>query len=511
MVRLRRASGGREEGLLKRAEALRRSSDPLLPERTRDCPPEPFEKLSERFEEVRAFKDDSERLDRMRRWGDDFARAYAGFLRFYLEPELPPLLPARLGGMEVSYAPLARAPAEYQIAVQQYDDPRRLALGYLALARKGFYFYALPERLLCTGRNANPPGEFLRKQDTDLPYRFERDGASGAFRCPHLAQGSPVPWIGVNWTPANRSFRICARCAKDDVQLLGALAAGVAQPRPEDAFEVEAALNVDCRGGPNCIHHQLPAMSRGLRHRYVAGKVGDREFLQEFVREVEPEVERSGARLRVAGGVCYGGNDAEFIAALAPNEVERAALERVLPGVPGLFELSEPTASQALERLWRAHAEEIVAAIEPDEASARRLVEESRASPGRVSELLRRAAQRAEERTKLSALPHYDGLPREAVFVDLVARSFRVGGAAAAERRIEQSLPREGKERGLAWGLLVALGRSGPHAWQFTDTERRFGESLAGPAQTLLEVPPEAYGRAFGALLSAAGVAGGPA
>jgi hypothetical protein len=508
MVRLRRASGGREEGLLKRVEALRRSVDPLLPERTRECPPEPFERLRDRFEEVRALKDDAARLDRYRRWGDPFARAYAGFLRFYLEPELPPLLPARAGGAEVSYAPLARAPAEFQIAVQQYDDPRRLLLGYLGLARKGFYFYALPDRLLCTGRDPRPPAEFLRKQDTALPYRFERGADAGAFRCSHLVAGEPVPWIGVDWPAASRSFRVCRRCAKPDAQLLGALAAGLAQPRAERAFEVSAELNVDCRGGPGCVHRALPAPPRSLVKRYSVGRLSDREFVEEYVRSVEPVVARTPGRLFVAGGVCYGSDAAAFLDGLRPNPVERRALEQVLPSVHGLFELPEPTASQALERLWKSHAEEIVAAIESDPDEARRLVAEARANPGRVSDLLRRAAQRSDERARLSALPTYHDLSPEGAFVDAVARTHRVAGPVGAERRIEQELPREGKVRGIAWGLLLALDRAVPHSWQFSDTERQFGASLAGPARQLLEAPPEGYDAALGALLSAAGVAG---
>ncbi len=510
MVRIRRASGGREEGLLKSVEALRRSSEPLLPKLTRECPTEPFDRLRDRFEEVRAERDDEKRLDRMRRWGDPFARAYAGFLRFYLESDLPALLPARLGGAEVSYAPLARAPAEFQIAVQQHADPRRLMLGYLWLARKGYYFYALPDRLLCVGREATPPPEFLRKQDEALPYRFERAG-SGSFVCPHLARHDPVPFLGVEWTSADRSFRICSRCAREDAQLLGSLAAGMAQPRAEQAFDVTAELNVDCRGGPECVHHHLPPLSRRTRGRYSAGRISDKEFLQAYVDETSPSVAGGGQRLFVAGGVCYGGNRSAFVDGLHPNSVERRALEEVLPSVDGLFELAEPTASQALERLWRGHAEAIVAAIEPDPEEARRLVEQAKAAPGRISELLRRAAQQAEERSKLAALPRYGHLAPEAAFADSVARSFRVGGAVAAERWIVQNLPREGKERGLAWGLLTALGRSGPHAWQFSDTERQFGESLAAASRSLLEIPPEGYDGALVALLNSAGVAGGTA
>jgi hypothetical protein len=313
----------------------------------------------------------------------------------------------------------------------------------------------------------------------------------------------------VDWTSAGRTFRICQRCAREDAQLLGALAAGIAQPKAEDAFAVTAELNVDCRGGPDCVHHRLPPLSRRLIKSYTNGRVSDREMIVEFVRETEPEVARAGGPLFIAGGVCYGTDRAQFMQALHPTRVERSALEQVLPSVDSVFQLTDPTASQALERLWRTHAEEIVQAIEPDPEEAQRLVQEARAAPGRISDLLRRAARKAEERQTLSALPQYEGLGPEAAFADGVARSFRIGGPEPAERRIESTLPREGKERGVAWGMLLAIGRSTPHTWQFSDTERGFGQSLEAAARALLEAPPSEYDAALQHLLSQAGVAPG--
>ncbi|HYK92627.1 MAG TPA: hypothetical protein VEY07_01110, partial [Thermoplasmata archaeon] len=173
----------------------------------------------------------------------------------------------------------------------------------------------------------------------------------------------------------------------------------------------------------------------------------------------------------------------------------------------GLFEVDEAAASRALEKLWPGHAEAIVAAIVPDARRAQQLVREARANPGRVSDLLRRASRETRDQAVLDALPQYVELTREAAFVDGVARAFRTQGSAEAVKRLLQSLPAEGKERGLAFGLLTALGQAPSHRWQFTDTERQFGESLARAAEHLLQVEPDGYHAALDALLGRAGVA----
>jgi len=74
-------------------------------------------------------------------------------------------------------------------------------------------------------------------------------------------------------------------------------------------------------------------------------------------------------------------------------------------------------------------------------------------------------------------------------------------------KRLLHDLPREGKVRGIAYGFLIALGQDGQHRWQFTDTEQRFGESLAPAAEALFAVPSTGYHDALDGLLGRAGVA----
>ncbi len=513
MPRARRASGGREGELLDRASHLRKGIDGLLPKLTPECPKDRFERLRGALEEVREDRDDRDRLlRRSRAWGgEDLAKAYAGLLAFYLEPELPALLVAPFPGGDISYAPLSKAPKEAEVAVQQSADPRRLLLGYLPMARKGMHFFAAPHQLYATGDSPKPPGEFRDAKLKNLPYRLTAGSDDRRWGCAHLAGGPGAGLtLAVGWPGAGLTLRVCRRCAKADRHLLGHLTEGAAVPDVEEEFPVSVELGVQCRGGPRCFHAQVPSPSKRLHQLYVFGRVGDGEFLESYRKEIEPLADRVSPPIWVAGGVCYGTDRAAFVKALGPTPEETRALDEVLPEVSGMFEIEEATASRALEKLWPSFADQIVRAIVPDEARADALVREARSNPGRVSELLGRAARETREREILGALPVYRDLPSEARFIDGAGRAYRTGGAPGAERTILATLPREGKERGLAWGLLTALSRAEPHRWQFSETERQFGEALAPLAHEYLEAPPAEYHQRLGRLLASAGVAGWP-
>lgn len=507
MARVHKASGVRERDLIDRAKALRGTVDPLLPRLGPECPSDRFDRRRAELEEVREARDDERRLERLSRWGDPLARAYAGLLHFYLDPKPPTVVSFSLPGGEVSYAPFARTDREAEVAVQQSDAPDRLLLGYLVWARKGLHFFATRKTLYCSGLVADPPPEFRAEKVAGLPYRLIENPEAHRFECAHLQAGEPRPFLEVGWPGGSTRFRVCRRCAKADRHLLSSLSDGAAGPDPSVDFPVSAELNVRCRGGPDCPHASLPPLARHLRRDYELGKLSDAGLVDAFVSELSARVERSGRTTLLAGGVCYGHALASFLDALAPTPVERRALEAVLASWDGPFEVDEPRASRALEKLWSDHAETIVRTIVPDPEEARRLIDDTRSSPGRVAELLKRAERSSEEKELLDTLPRYSRLAQEAAWVDRVARSYRTHHEAGAERTIVQSLPSEGKERGLAFAFLLALGRDGAHAWQFSPTEREFGASLKERARELLSAPSDQYHGALDRLLQAAGVA----
>ena len=507
VARIHRGSGTREQDLLQRAKALKESVAPLLPRLTPDCPTDRFDRRRADLEEVRAARDDARRLTRLSRWGDPLARSYAGLLKFALEPAPPVIASFPLPDGEASYASLARSDREAEVAVQQGQDPARLLLGYIHWARKGFHFFAGRRTLWCTGPSPSPPQEFRTEKLSGLPYRLIEVPEHRRFDCPHLKNGEPRPYLEVRWSGADSSFRVCRRCTKEDRHLLSSLSDGTASPNPSAEFPVRAELNVRCSAGPECVHADLPSLSRGLAREYELGRVSDAQVIDRYVAELKPRIERANRPTYVAGGVCYGSDARRFVDALAPSAVERRALEAALRDRDRYLEVDEPSASRALERLWPDHAEVILASIVKDPEEARRWVDDTRGAPGRIAEILKRAQRMSDEREVLEALPRYSRLAHEAEWVDRVAREFRARREAGAERFILQSLPREGKERGIAFGFLIALGRANAHSWQFTPTEQEFGSSLADRAHLVLAAPAGQYHAALDRLLQAAGVA----
>jgi hypothetical protein len=508
MARLRRISAVRKEDLLDRAKALRGSVEPLLPKLTADCPTDRFDRLRSELEEVREARDDEARLDRFARKGDPLARAYGGLLRFYLKPEAIVVATYPLPNGSIPYAPLARTEPEMEVAVQHSHDPDRLLIGYLDWTRRGFHFFATGNRLWCTGRSSEPPPGFRTSKTADLPYRFVADPENQRFTCSHLADGEPRPYLEVGWRGARTQYRVCDRCVKPDRHLLSSLSDGVAVPDPTAEFPVTTELNVRCRGGADCVHAHLPELSRGLRQLYEKGRLGDADLLREYVSELRPRIERTSRPTFVVNGTCFGDNLDGFLTEIHPTPVERRALETVLRETPGYFSIDRATAGQALEQLWPKHAEAIVHSIVEEPREAQKIIEELRgAPPGRVAEILKRVQRLREEREVLEALPKYTGLSQQAEYVDRIARIYRTHGEADAERALFEYLPREGNVRGLAFALLLGLGRAQSHAWQFSESEQKYGTFLAEAARLTLTASPPAYHDALTRLFLAAGVA----
>lgn len=506
-MRIRRASGSREDELVRRATRLRQSVDPLLPRLAGEADRASYDKLRQALEAVREDRDDAARLGRVGRFADPLVRAYAGLLAFYLEPELPAFAVARYPAGEISFAPLNAAPKEAHIAVQNADDPHRLLLGYLERARHGEHFFATDDALYATGASPEPPEAFLTALRKHLPYRLEVVEGGRRWACTHRAREEPVPSLRVHWNGPEITFELCERCARDDRQLLSRLTEGVAVPKPDRVFETDASLNVLCPPSRACPHQRLGGLDRTQRREYVFGNRSDRAILREFRQSATDALRSTGQTVYVAAGHCYGAERGAFLDALQPTPPERRALEAALGEPSGLVEVDEAAASPVLERLWPQRAEPIAEAITGSPAEARRLMAEISSSGGRVADRLRRAAQQAADRQRLGQLPRYEGLSAEAARADGCARAFRVGGAAEAVRRALEGLPPAGRERGVAYGFLAALGGAEPHNWQFADTERNFGLALAPSARQMLEAPDAEYDGALAGLMAAAGVA----
>ena len=516
MPRIRYTSGGKEGEVLARARALTKDPTLLLP-RAPDGSVSPlFPRLVQDLKTVQGHAEDPDQLDRLTFRGEPLARAYAGLLHYAAKrPSLNHQV-ARLPTGDIPYLPVERVPKEELIAVQYFDDPRRLLLGYLHYARPslfgggGNHFYATEDAVVCTGRSADPPASFVDNALRAVPYRLTSvpgDPGTGSIllACAHLVRGDREPYLEVRWASAHRTLRVCRRCAGEDRHLLASLFGSMVVPDPAGDFEVTVVYPLQHEHREACPAGELSALSRRSEKAYRDGRLADQELVKEHLAEVEGSLRSHRGRLLIGGGRCFGEEVPLFVDALDPTPAERTALRRVLGRREEPLLAPELSAGKVVEALWKDHARELLRAVGASPAEVDRFSAEGR-SGGRAAETLNRVARRRAEEATVAELPRYQELSAEAHLADDLARRYRRGGASDVEHRISVADPPEGKVRGLAWAFLVALGKEQAQAWRFSDTEKEFGGSLAPSAQRLLQAAPAEYHEALERLLIEAGV-----
>ncbi len=516
MPRIRYTSGGKEGEVLARARALAKDPTLLLP-RAPDGSLSPlFPRLAQDLKTVQGHAEEPDQLDRLTFRGEPLARAYAGLLHYAAKrPSLNHQL-ARFPTGDIPYLPVERVPKEELIAVQYFDDPRRLLLGFLHYARPslfgggGYHFYATQEAVVCTGKSADPPASFVEDALRAIPYRLgtlpRGDGSEGVvLACAHLVRGDREPYLEIRWASAHRTLRVCRRCAGEDRHLLGSLSGSMVVPDPAGDFEVDVVYPLKHEHREPCPAGEPSHLSRRSEKAYRDGRLADSELLKEHLTEVEGSFRAHRGRLLLGGGRCFGEEVPLFVDALDPTPAERTALRRVLGRREEPLLAPELSAGKVVEALWKDHARELLRAVGASPAEVERFSAEGR-SGGRAAETLNRVARRRAEEATVAELPRYLELSAEAHLADDLARRYRRGGASDVEHRISVADPPEGKVRGLAWAFLVALGKEQAQAWRFSETEREFGGSLAPAAERLLKSSPEGYHDALERLLTEAGV-----
>ncbi len=382
MPRIRYTSGGKEGEVLARARALAKDPTLLLP-RTPDGSLSPlFPRLAQDLRTVQGHAEEPDQLDRLTFRGEPLARAYAGLLHYAAKrPSLNHQV-ARFPTGDIPYLPVERVPKEELIAVQYFDDPRRLLLGYLHYARPslfgggGFHFYATQEAVVCTGKAADPPASFVEDALRAIPYRLsplpKADGSDGGvLACTHLARGDREPYLEVRWASAHRTLRVCRRCAGEDRHLLASLSGSMVVPDPAGDFEVDVVYPLKHEHREPCPAGEPPGLSRRSEKAYRDGRLADSELLKEHLTEVEGSFRSHRGRLLRGGGRCFGEEVPLFVDALDPTPAERTALRRVLGRSEEPLLVPELSAGKVVEALWKDHARELLRALRLDGATGR--------------------------------------------------------------------------------------------------------------------------------------------
>ncbi len=526
----RGATAHEEQEFLRRAEVLREDPRKILANFEtcgKSCFLCPFPGLDRKLRKVQAVADDAAALDSAARHAHPLASAYAATL-LLVAPEkrpgndeeedsaaaagrrqVPRLVRARTPFGDAAIAIRGNVPAGKLAGVQHYDDPRLRLLNVLDVVRsRGLHIYSTREEMMCTGRKAEPPREFLKFIAGRFKVPLEED--DGLFRCAHLNRDDVQnprmvarPFLHIRWQSAGVEYAICRRCAKSTGNSLGVILTHIAVPKPRGDF------TVGVRGGMTCHHDCTPCHVRDETpvdedlEGYLVGKMPDEDLIRRHVDRLLRSLPQVEPQVFITGDHCYGIDRKGFAAALHPTDEEGPALRWLLKQVPTTVVTEGESAGRLLQDSWDEHGEGMVDAVVKDRAIARDLYAKGKGS--HPTQVLREALVRQRQRDVLSKLPRYERLPEVARFADRVARGFKTGGASDAVREVERLQTDNTAVKSVAYSFLLAMGESAAKKWHYTLTEQEFAEYLKDRSRALMDAEPSRYHECLQAVLHASG------
>lgn len=483
-------SAGRvtEADLLANARELAEDPSPIVPRCEGGCVLfSPVRSAQRAIPKVHAARDDEGALVNMAARGNDLARAYAATLLLALSGKVPVVANLRTpDGSVVPYVMRGTTKPFFLAGVQHHDDRVLRLLAVTPWARKrGLHFWSVDDGIVCTGRRATPPADFIEVEAERLALTKTGD----AYTCGHEGDAVEVE------LPGDVRFVRCETCGKDG-SLARELLTHAIGNRILKETRVRARL-VPLRAVSGVAPTVEASPPDALLQGYLRGTGKDADFLEAARQARVAALKTAGAHL-VAGDASYGDDAEAFLDALAPSPQERQALRAALAAHKGPVVLDRATTARAIAELWSEHGLRMLEAVaDPEQA---RSVHKPGATAEEAVELVRKAARLGAARAALAGVPAYDRLPPAAALADAIARAYRTGGADAAVR-----VATDGKPRGVALAFLQEVGGTRGQEWRFAPSDQDVAASVRPQVEALLRGPPESYHEALVAASRAAG------
>lgn len=508
---IRTATKVQERELIRKAKNLGKDFSLILPECTQECRKCPFDKLSKKLEKIQAYKDDKKKLSWFSKFGDTLAKAYAATLLLADQDRVSHLAVGKLPTGDVTYAVRGKTRKEKLIGVQHYDDQRLRLLTVLDISQKhGLWIYSTKDRMICTGRSADPPKAFVEQMIRQ--NRPTLRGKEGIHTCEHLMpedvenENFSGSVLLIDWLSADRRIAICKKCARAvNSHTYGNLTQYIASLKIEDDFEIRAVFKPRCAVHcEKCLVKEKIPVAGELLERYINGEIGDLELMDEQDENIAEYLKVNNIKIFINDYLCYGSDYKAFIDSLNPTEDEKKALEAVLESIETLI-TTKATPNKILAEYWVEHGIKALVAVTNDEKIAEEMFRKHSIEKEKPSDILRLGRESVMHRDIISALPAYDKLPSTAKFADEVARLYRTRGKEETVRFIEKAGIEDASIKSTAYAFLLALGEEKREAWQYAQTEKDFGGFLKEYAERLLNCKPDEYHHSLQKLLRASG------
>jgi hypothetical protein len=507
----RTASKVQEKELISKAKKILKNPDLVVPrcEHEGRCA---FDKIRRQIKRIQSLADDDKKLAKLAKSGDQLARAYAATLLLAHSEKASYLAVFRTPFGEVAYAMRGKVKKEKLVGVQNYDKPKWKLLSVLDLAtKKGLHIYSTKKGMVCMGKEAKPPGYFIKDMINALKYDLRKEGK--VLRCEHILQkdvedrkATSDSYLLVQWKSAGQSIAVCSKCVSKKSNIMASISQNMAIPKPEDDFDVSIISNLKCKADcEHCYVEKHLDVDKEEKKGYFTGSLSDHGLMKKHLENYEEFLKSGNKKVYVMDENCYGNDLNAFLNALNPTREERKGLKTILEKVDTPVVVSKATPNKILSMFWDDYGLEAVKAIVGDEETAKKLFEKADTSKTSPSQVLKEASIFTIERDIISALPEYKGLPPIAKFADNIARIYMTQGKNDALRAIEHYKGGDTRIKSVAYAFLLALEQGASKKWQYTKTEIDFAQFLKEPASRLLNSEPEQYHDNLQSLLSATG------
>lgn len=502
------SSKTRERELLKLAKRLAKDPMIVVPDCSPECDRDPFVKMRRQLQRIKDSVEDEELMKKLSRKGDPLARAVAATILLKFAGKVPMLAVFRAPWGEANFAIRGKTTREKLVGVQNIDHPVwRLFTVIDIVKKKKVFVYSDKKGMICTGRNPEPPRDFVDWNIRQLPYHLTRSGNTN--HCKHLRpeevkEGTVVgnAYLRIHWQAADRILALDESCARNE-NTPALLSKYMAGPKVTEGFEVSVHYRPVCGMKGDCSSCKEDwSLKSGDIKNYHRAQLSDLDLIKKGRTTFEDLMSAEGKQVFIAGGVCYGTDVDAFITSLKPDAVERTALETVLEAHDTSLITDSATPNKVLSVLWDDHGLDALEAITGDLSIATELMKDFDASKSTISSLLHEAQKMIKIHAVLSSLPDYPPLPGDWEFADGVGRSYRIGGKNEA---IEYIQKRKDSSMSLAWAFFLALDSATGKEWMFNEIQKEHGSGVQQQARDLLEAESAEYHDALSALMRAVG------
>jgi hypothetical protein len=449
--------------------------------------------------------------------GDPFAQAYAATLLLALQKSAPFLAVLRTPMGRIPFAYRGKAKKEKLISVQHFDHPQWRLIGFLDIIKKRkLYVYSTKAKLICTGTEPEPPGDFVRAALGRLAPALSGDASIRC--CKHLARSTvesgsstKCTYLRIEWLSADVVIGICRQCAKtSNSHTYGELTKQIASPKLADDFEFAVKFKPLCKvtrtACKSCMFEEELKLPDEFIDDYTKGKIStDTALIERYMAYLQSEYQATGMKVFVYDNECFGLSLEQFISKLEPTREERLALRNVLSRVDEPVIHEAGGASKLLATYWEDYGVDAIYAVTNDKQLAEKLYASYDLTSTPAYQILKDAKLRADELNLVQALPKYRDLPEPIKFADTIARVYKTKGADDTLRAIEKHKTDDPNVRAVAFAFLRALKLAKGREWEYMSTEIEFAEYLERYARALLDASPREYHKALQNLLSATG------